>query len=155
MSKSWMKGFMVLMLAVALIFGGSTVAAAKSYSGSHAIGGSSISSHSGTYSGSYSGSRSGGTTYNSGYKSPSSNVTGSRYSGSGSYTTAPRSSGWGHFFGGFGAGMLFSGLFHSMFHPFGYYGYGGYHSFSIFGLLIDLLLLWIVYRIVRGLFFRR
>ncbi|GMA51242.1 hypothetical protein GCM10025857_25990 [Alicyclobacillus contaminans] len=41
-----------------------------------------------------------------------------------------------------------------MFHPFGgYYGYG-YHGFSLFGFIVDLILLYIAYRIVRRLFFR-
>jgi hypothetical protein len=45
-----------------------------------------------------------------------------------------------------------------MFHPFGGYWGGpfgyGYHGFSLFGILIDILILYIIFRIVRR-FFRR
>lgn len=49
----------------------------------------------------------------------------------------------------FGAGWLLGG----MFHPFGgYYGYG-YHHFSLLHLLIDLALLWFIWRLIRRFFF--
>ena len=55
----------------------------------------------------------------------------------------------------FGAGFLLG----RMFHPFGgYWGYGagyGYHHFSLFGLIFDLILLYILFRIVKFFFFRR
>ncbi|MCL6446244.1 MAG: hypothetical protein K6T83_22825 [Alicyclobacillus sp.] len=54
----------------------------------------------------------------------------------------------------FGLGYLLGG----MFHPFGgYYGYGGgymYHPFSLIHVIIDLVLLWVIFRLVRRLFFR-
>jgi hypothetical protein len=102
-----------------------------------------------------------GGSYHSGYRAPSSRVGGSRYSGqysgqySGSYggTSTPRY-GWGgfgsHLFS-FGSGLLLG----SLLHPFGgYYGWGpyyAYHGFSIFSLLIDLLLIFIAWRLIRRL----
>lgn len=104
--------------------------------------------------------------YRSGSRAPSSRVGGYRSQYSGSYgtpyggaTTRTGFGGFGSHLFSFGSGMLFGGLFGSLFHPFGgYYGWGGgygYHGFSIFGLLIDLLLLYVAYRLVRRLFFRR
>ncbi|CAM3948181.1 hypothetical protein [Alicyclobacillus pomorum] len=104
--------------------------------------------------------------YRSGSRAPSSRVGGSysRYSGTygtpyGGATTRTGLGGFGSHLFSFGSGMLLGGLMGHLFHPFGgYYGWGGgygYHGFSIFGLLIDLLLLYVVYRIVRRLFFRR
>ncbi|MGZ4032487.1 MAG: hypothetical protein ACXVP2_10060, partial [Tumebacillaceae bacterium] len=63
-------------------------------------------------------------------------------------------SGLGSFFGG----MAVGGLLGSMFHPFGgggYYGGGYGGGFSLFGLLFDVLVIYILYRIIRRLFFRR
>jgi hypothetical protein len=99
--------------------------------------------------------------YHSGYRAPSSRIGGYRYSGQysgqygGSYggTTTPRY-GWGgfgsHLFS-FGSGLLLG----SLLHPFGgYYGWGpyyAYHGFSFFSLLIDLLLIFIAWRLIRRL----
>lgn len=65
-------------------------------------------------------------------------------------------------FGGFGSHMFSfgTGLFlGSMFHPFGgYYGMGGYygyHGFSILSLLFDVLIIYIIWRIIRRFIGRR
>ncbi|MCL6598893.1 hypothetical protein [Alicyclobacillus macrosporangiidus] len=99
------------------------------------------------------------TAYRSGFRSPSPGVGttrtyGSTYGsggiGSSGVYTAPRPSIGSHLFS-FGAGWLLG----SMFHPFGYYGMGVYHSFSLFGLILDILLLVVLWKLVRWLFFRR
>lgn len=143
-----MKKLVPLLLILTLIFGtmGSVMAKGSSR-GSFSGGSKSYSSH----------SYSSGSTYSSGVRKPSSNVTRPFSSYQQPYTQS-RSSSWGSFFGGMAAGSLLT----SMFHPFGgghFYG-GGYGSgfgggFSFFGLLFDLLLLYIGYRILRRLFFRR
>jgi hypothetical protein len=55
----------------------------------------------------------------------------------------------------FGLGMLAG----SLFHPFGgYYGYGasyGYYPFSGFHFILDLIILFILFRVIRGWFRRR
>ncbi|NRD76800.1 hypothetical protein HPT25_04750 [Bacillus sp. BRMEA1] len=133
-----------LLIAFALLF--SLVipgmAEAKGFSGGH-----SSFSHSSTRTSSYS-SHSTGSTYHSGYKSASSNV-----SRSSSYTnTQPskRSSFWSHA-AAFGAGTFVG----SMFHPFGGHYYGHSYGFSFFGFLVDLLILYIIYKVIKGIFFRR
>lgn len=143
----WKKIASVL-LVLTLMFGMTmnTAMAAKSSRGSYSGGKSSYSSSSSFSSGSK--------TYSSGVRTPSSSVKRPSSSYNNSYSTSRSSSGWGKFFGG----MAVGGLLGSMFHPFGgggYYGGGYGHGFSFFGFLFDLLLIYIVYRIVRGLFFRR
>ncbi|MCL6548449.1 MAG: hypothetical protein K6T30_06035 [Alicyclobacillus sp.] len=92
--------------------------------------------------------------YHSGFRSssriPSSWSTG-RYSGSyGTRTGSLFGYGTGGHLFSFGTGFLLG----SLFHPFGgYYGMG-YHSFSLFGLVFDLVILYIIWRIVRR-FLRR
>jgi hypothetical protein len=97
--------------------------------------------------------------YHSGSRAPSSRVSGSRYSSSRTGTTYG-STGRSMFGGGLFGGGLGSHLFSfgtgwfigSMFHPFGgYYGYG-YHSFSLLGILFDILIIWIIWRIIRRIF---
>ncbi|MGD8188706.1 hypothetical protein ACQCN2_01780 [Brevibacillus ginsengisoli] len=135
-------------------------ASAKGFGGGHSTrsSGSTYSSHSSGFN-SYHSGVSNSQTYHSGYRSPSSNVSGSRSYGSNapSYSTPKSSGGFLSHAVSFGAGALLG----SMFHPFGggYGGYGGYngfgtHSISIFGLLMDLLLIFIAYKIIRRLFFR-
>ncbi|MCL6517535.1 hypothetical protein [Alicyclobacillus sp.] len=95
--------------------------------------------------------------YRSGYRAPSPGVGttrtyGSTYGsvgGSGVYA-ATRPSFGSHLFS-FGAGWLLG----SMFHPFGYYGMGVYHPFSLFGLILDIVLLVLLWKLVRWMFFRR
>jgi hypothetical protein len=94
--------------------------------------------------------------YHSGYRAPSSRVRGS-YGGSSSYGSSGsnfgsgsyRAGGFGSHLFSFGGGLLLGG----MFHPFGgMYGYGGgygYHSFSFFHIILDLFVLWVLWRIVR------
>jgi hypothetical protein len=106
--------------------------------------------------------------YRSGFRSPSSRVGswyGSRTTRPSYGTTAPHIGATGgsrSFGGGFGSHLFSFGagwLLGSMFHPFGgYYGWGApmaYHGFSLFGLIFDLLILWILWRIVKRLLFRR
>ncbi|KPV42960.1 hypothetical protein [Alicyclobacillus ferrooxydans] len=63
--------------------------------------------------------------------------------------------GFGSHLFSFGAGYMFGRLFH----PFGsYYGYSGmygYHHFSVLGLLFDLVILYIIWRVIRAFFRRR
>lgn len=70
--------------------------------------------------------------------------------------------GYGRLGGGFSSHMFSFGagwMLGSMFHPFGgYYGWGsplGYHHFSLLGILFDLVILWIIWRIIRFIFRRR
>ncbi|MCL6593871.1 MAG: hypothetical protein K6T31_07835 [Alicyclobacillus sp.] len=88
--------------------------------------------------------------YRSGYRTPSASA-GSYSFSRPSASPIPNSSGWGSHLFSFGAGWLLG----SMFHPFGYGVWGGYHSFSLFGLIFDLLLLYLLWRLVRWLFLRR
>lgn len=153
-----MKKLFPLLLVLTLIFGtmGSVMAKGSS-KGSFSGGSRSYSTHSYSSGSTYNSGNSGNKTYSSGVRRPSSGVNRPSSSYQPSYTQ-PRTSSWGSFFGGMAAGSLLT----SMFHPFGgghYYGgygsgYGG-GGFSFFGLLFDLLLIYIVYRIVRRLFFRR
>jgi hypothetical protein len=116
---------------------------AKGFSGGH----SSI-SHSSSF-GSHSTSTRSGSTYRSGYKSPSSSV-----SRSNTYrSTQPSRRGgsfWSHA-AAFGAGALFGG----MFHPFGGSYFGHSYGFSFFGLLFDILIIFIIIKIVKSIFGRR
>lgn len=61
---------------------------------------------------------------------------------------------FGSHLGSFGLGMLFGG----MMHPFGgYYGMGsmyGYHGFGLGHIILDLIVLYIIFRIIRGRFRR-
>jgi hypothetical protein len=129
---------------------------AKGFSGGHSTGSSS------SYSRSYHGSSTAtngatsGSTYHSGYRAPSPNVRNgsSSYSNPNIATNRSRGGFLSHA-AAFGAGTLFG----SMLHPFGG-GYGGPGfgmggGFSIFGILLDILIIWIVYKVVRGLFARR
>jgi hypothetical protein len=87
-------------------------------------------------------------TYRSGYIAPSSNVSRTR-----SYTQS-RSSNKGSFWShaaAFGAGTFIG----SMFHPFGGHYYGQSYGFSMFGVLIDLLILFIIIRVIKAIFTRR
>ncbi|WP_018130268.1 hypothetical protein [Effusibacillus pohliae] len=151
-----MKKLVSLFLALALVMGFSAVSEAKSSTSGSFSGGvkSSISSGS-TYKGD-STSQSGSGVYSSGQKSPSSNVT-QKPSTPQPYQQPyqqPKSSwfggGLGHFLGGMAAGALMSSLFGHMLHPFGGFGYG----FSFWGLLFDLLLLFVGYKLIRRLFVR-
>ncbi|PLT27819.1 hypothetical protein [Peribacillus deserti] len=94
-------------------------------------------------------SRSSGS-YNSGYRSPSRSVTrGSTYN----RATLPRRSGTGSFFShaaAFGAGAFLT----HMLHPFGGMYYGASHGFSFFGILLDILLIVVVFKLFRRLFSR-
>ncbi|MBM7691597.1 putative membrane protein [Peribacillus deserti] len=94
-------------------------------------------------------SRSSGS-YNSGYRAPSRSVTkGSTYNRS----QIPRRSGTGSFFShaaAFGAGAFLA----HMFHPFGGTYYGASHGFSFFGILLDILLIVVVFKLFRRLFSR-
>ncbi|MED3561713.1 hypothetical protein BIV60_20005 [Bacillus sp. MUM 116] len=115
---------------------------AKMFSGGH-----STISHSSSFS-SHSSTIRSGSTYHSGYKSPSSSVSRSK-----SYSNTPtskRSSFWSHA-AAFGAGTLLG----SMFHPFGYHNYGQSYGFSFIGLLVDILIIAIIIRVIKGIFFRR
>lgn len=93
---------------------------------------------------------SGTSSYSSGVKSPSSNVT-QRPSTQQPYQgTAPRKSlfgGMGNFLGGMATGALVGSLFGHMFHPFGGLGYG----FSPLGILFDLLLVFVGFKLIRRL----
>jgi hypothetical protein len=92
--------------------------------------------------------------YHSGSRAPSSRVSGSRYSGSRTSTTFG-STGRSMFGAGFGSHMFSFGtgwFLSSMFHPFGGYYGAGLHSFSLFGILIDVLVIWIIWRIIRRIF---
>ncbi|WCK52822.1 hypothetical protein PP175_15480 [Aneurinibacillus sp. Ricciae_BoGa-3] len=127
---------------------------AKGFSGGHSTGSSS------SYSRSYHGSPSvtkgttSGSTYHSGYRSPSPNVrSGSSYTNPNTGANRSRGGFLSHA-AAFGAGTLLG----SMLHPFGGgYGYGPGMGggFSIFGILLDILIIWIVYKVVKGLFARR
>ncbi|WP_155837197.1 hypothetical protein [Aneurinibacillus terranovensis] len=153
MIKKWVSliiiGVMVLAPASAYAkgFSGGSYSKGSSYSRSYSGGSSSI----------HSGSSSSGT-YHSGYRSPSSNVgrsnslnnNGYNYSNNSNRTTGGF---WSHA-AAFGAGTFIG----SMLHPFGGgygYGMGGFHSFSLIGLLVDLIILWIVFKVIGRLFFRR
>jgi hypothetical protein len=74
--------------------------------------------------------------------------------GSGYSYTRPYGGFGSHLFS-FGAGYMLG----SFFHPFGgYYGFGGmygYHHFSIIGFLFDILILYIIWRVIRAFFRRR
>ncbi len=91
--------------------------------------------------------------YHSGFRAPSSRVSKSRYSGSRSTygSTGTRSvfgGGFGSHLFSFGAGWFLGGLFH----PFGgYYGVG-YHSFSIYHILFDIFIIWVIWRVIRRIF---
>ncbi|MCL6454164.1 MAG: hypothetical protein K6T78_11190 [Alicyclobacillus sp.] len=92
--------------------------------------------------------------YHSGFRSSSSRLRSApwstgRYSGSyGTRTGSLFGYGTGSHLFSFGTGFLLG----SMFHPFGgYYGLG-YHSFSLIGLVFDLVILYIIWRIVRRFF---
>lgn len=91
------------------------------------------------------------------YSSPSRSTFGStsRGYGYGGTSLFGTRSGIGSHLFSFGAGYMLG----SLFHPFGgYYGFGGgygFHGFSLFGFIIDLIVLWVIWRIVRRLFFRR
>jgi hypothetical protein len=94
--------------------------------------------------------------YHSGFRAPSSGVSrpsssGSRFGGTGGYGFT--GSGFGSHLFSFGAGWMIG----SMFHPFGgYYGMGGgYHGFSIFSLIIDIILIVLVWKFVRWILRRR
>ncbi|MCL6636450.1 MAG: hypothetical protein K6T26_00765 [Alicyclobacillus sp.] len=95
-------------------------------------------------------SASAGGGYRSGYRTPSASA-GSYGFSRPSASPLPSSSGWGSHLFSFGAGWLLG----SMFHPFGYGVWGTYHSFSLFGLIFDLLALYLLWRLVRWLFLRR
>ncbi|WP_026696043.1 hypothetical protein [Peribacillus kribbensis] len=91
--------------------------------------------------------------YNSGYKSPSNHIT----RGNTSRSQTQQSSRTGGLFShaaAFGAGALFG----HMLHPFGgsYYGMNGFGSygFSFWGLIIDFVLIFVVIRLIRGIFSR-
>lgn len=114
---------------------------ARGFSGGH-----SSFSHSSSSFGSHSTTRS--SSYRSGYKAPSSNVSRSR-----SYTqnrSSSRGGFWSHA-AAFGAGTFLG----SMFHPFGGHYYGQSYGFSMFGFLIDLLILFIIIKIIKSIFSRR
>ena len=152
-----MKKLVAILMAIALTLSFSGVSNAASKSGSFSGGSKSSISRS------YSGSTSGSKVYSSGSKRPSSNVTQRPYSNSHqTYTQSKPKSSWfgggiGHFFGGLATGAIVSSMFSHMFHPFGGgYGYGGYGGggFSFWGLLIDLFLLYLAYKLIRRLFFR-
>jgi len=86
--------------------------------------------------------------YRSGYKAPSSNVSRTK-----AYTrtqSSNRGSFWSHA-AAFGAGTFLG----SMFHPFGGHYYGQSYGFSMFGVLIDILILFIIIRVIKGIFSRR
>lgn len=93
-----------------------------------------------------------GSSYHSGSKSSSSRVSGSRSGSSGYSSYGMGRSGFGSGFGShlmsFGAGWFLGG----MFHPFGGYYGSIYHSFSIFHFLIDLFIIWIIWRVIRRIF---
>ena len=92
-----------------------------------------------------------GSSYHTGSRTSSSRVSGSSHygtSGYNSYSGSRLGSGFGSHLFSFGAGWFFG----SMFHPFGgSYGYG-YHSFSLIGLLFDVLIIWVIWRIIRRIF---
>lgn len=155
-----MRRLFSVLITLVLVFGLAGVSEAKSSTSGKFSGGSNPSISSGSnYKGSDSNTGSGGSqVYTSGQKSPSSNVT---QKPSTPYqqpyqqpNQQPKSSwfggGLGHFFGGMAAGALMGSLFSHMFHPFGGFG----HGFSFFGLLIDTLLLFLAYKLIRRLFFR-
>ncbi|WP_282199848.1 hypothetical protein [Collibacillus ludicampi] len=99
---------------------------------------------------------SGSKTYSSGKRSPSGNVTQSPNTQNPySYSQPqPRSSffgsGIGHFLGGMAAGALVSSLFSHMLHPFGGFG----HGFSLWGLLFDALIAFVLYKLIRRFVWR-
>lgn len=145
-----MKKLFAFFLALVLAFGtagfSSAYAATSSSKGSFS-GGSKVPSTS-TF-----GSDTTSKSYSSGKKSPSSNVT----QNSPQYATPQqqqRSSlfggGIGHFLGGMAAGALVSSLFSHMLHPFG----GGDFGFSLWGLLFDALIAFVIYKLIRRLVWR-
>ena len=115
-----------------------SMAEARGFSGGHSSFGhsSTFGSHSTSTKSSY-----------SGYKSSSSILSRTKYR-SRSYSRG--GSIWSHA-GAFGAGMLFG----RMFHPFGGYYFGHSYGFSLFGFLFDIVMLYIVYKIIKRIFFRR
>jgi hypothetical protein len=113
---------------------------ARGFSGGH-----SSFSHVSSFGSHSSSTRSSGT-YHSGYKSPSKSFSKSIFSG---IHSPRRSSFWSHA-AAFGAGTFFG----RMFHPFGGY-YGHSSGFSIFGFLVDILIIFIIIRIIKGIFTRR
>ncbi|WP_018132243.1 hypothetical protein [Effusibacillus pohliae] len=147
-----MKKWLTLLMTLALMFGtaGSALAASSSkgtFSGTVRSSQTPVSgSH---FVGSY-GTSSSSQTYSSGPKSPSANVTQRP-----SYptpvlqpSTQTKSSvfgGLGHFFGGLATGAVLGSLLGHMLHPFGGFG----HGFSIWGLLFDAVLAYLIYKLVR------
>lgn len=115
---------------------------ARGFSGGHGSFG-----HSSSY-GSHSSSTRSGSSYHSGYRSPSGNVSRTNpYRGS---QSSNRGSFWSHA-AAFGAGTFIG----SMFHPFGGHYFGNSYGFSFFGLLVDILILYIIYRVIKAIFSRR
>ncbi|WP_047152315.1 hypothetical protein [Aneurinibacillus tyrosinisolvens] len=134
---------------------------AKGFSGGHSTGhygGSSItrSGHTGGYQSN--GSYSNGSTYHSGYRSPSSNVRNGSYHNYNN-STPGKGGGFLSHAAAFGGGALIGSMLGSMFHPFGGgYGYGGYggmsQGFSFMGLIIDLIIIVVLFKLARRFFFR-
>jgi uncharacterized membrane protein len=93
-------------------------------------------------------------TYHSGYKSPSSSVTRTpsySHSSSNHYTQTSRSGGFWSHAAAFGAGAFLG----HMFHPFGGHYYGGSYGFSFLGLLVDILIIAIIFKVIKSIFIRR
>ena len=145
-----MKGKMISFLIAVIMVITPLTAYAKGFSG----GSSGSHSSSNTYhsSGSLS-SQTNGSTYHSGYKSPSSNVTNQtrQNSGQGVKPTSKTRGILTHA-AAFGAGALLG----SMFHPFGGgHAAGGHTAFSLFGVLLDIIVIVLIIWVVRKLFFKR
>lgn len=146
-----MKKLLAFLLALALLLAsvGWDAASAASSRGSYS-GGMRMPSTSSFSSGSMN------KTYSSGKKAPSSQVTQSpRYNYSATQAQTGKSSlfggGLGHFLGGMAAGTLFGSLFSSMLHPF---SYGMMPGFSLLGLLLDALIAFVIYKLIRRFVWR-
>jgi hypothetical protein len=156
--KKWLYSFMTAMMI--LMMAAPTFAASHSSRGSFSGGSRAVSSFSTPKYSSYSSNK-----YSSGVRRPSSSVTSPTrsYNPSSSYSpygTSSTKSGFGSFLGG----MAVGGILGSMFHPFGYGhslfgGYGGGYGytggFSLLGLIFDIIIAVIAFKILRRLFFGR
>lgn len=88
-------------------------------------------------------------TYHSGYRSPSNKVT--RVPSSTPYRGSSFGKSLATHAAAFGAGALLG----HMFHPFGGYYNGARYGFSFLSILIDIIVILIIVRLVKGIFRRR